>query len=128
MLLFAVTASIPAQEEEGAAVPEPYRNEEFAPWLHDIRRAEVLFIGSFPITMFFSNLGFQLTRYFRNDRNREYAPSIFGGLQRVPFEEEEKKRILLTAISLSGALTVADFIIDIVLDKKSRIKDSNETP
>lgn len=45
-----VLAPVSAAENNGGEPYEPYRQDEFAPWMQDVRRGETLFFGSLPIS------------------------------------------------------------------------------
>jgi len=115
-LAFLFVFSLPAQE----TTPEPYEEKEFPAWMWNLRRGEIICIGSFPFTMFFTNIGFQIVRYFQSDLESEFVPVPFGGVGTVSLEEGDKKRILITAVSLSAAIAVSDFIIGKILDRDER--------
>ncbi len=69
---------------------EPYRQDEFPQWSHDLRRGEIIFLGSLPITYGVSTLAFRL----------------------VLADGGENQRIrLVTALSLSLGIAAADFIL-----------------
>ncbi|MBN1686162.1 MAG: hypothetical protein JW852_05880 [Spirochaetales bacterium] len=104
------TAASKNEQEEGGTGYEPYSEEEFPAWLHDLRRAEVVLIGSFPITMLFTSLGYQGIRAIINAATGVQttgAPGIGG----ADFTPEERKGILITGTLLSVAVAVADYLI-----------------
>lgn len=101
-------------------VPEEYGEDEFHPILRDIRRAEVILIGSFPFTVLFSSLGFELYDYASSGFDSASAP--FSGAEGVRSGDETKK-ILLTALCISAAITITDFIIGKVKAKKANEKN-----
>ena len=92
------------QDEE--PTPEPYDPDEFSPWLRDLRRAEIIAVGSFPITFVFANLGYGLIRYAVNGGNPEYAPV---GSNRVPLSRSESLGVLAAAAALSVSVAVIDY-------------------
>jgi len=115
-----------AADDTESQEPEPYSDEEFPPWLRKIRRGEVILIGSIPITMLVSNLSVQLYWYAAKDFEEAYSPSIFGGNSQSAYTDDEKKMILrntfITAISLSAAIALSDFIIGEILEKRDEGK------
>lgn len=72
------------------AAYEPYRQEEFPRWAHNLRRGEIIFVGSLPITYGVSTLAYSLVL------------SDGGDNQRIR---------LVTALSLSLGIAAADFIL-----------------
>lgn len=69
------TSFLPAQElpPQDPLMPEEYDPEEFPLWAHDLRRYEVVAIGSYPITFFATSLIYDFSIYAANDFNREYS-------------------------------------------------------
>ena len=80
-----------------SGTPVPYNKDEFPGWLRDIRRAEVITIGAFPITLLFSSLGYQLYR------------SITGVT--VPITQQEQIGVLLGGVGLAATVALLDFIL-----------------
>ena len=119
VLLFlpiAATASYGQAEQSPGTSPQPspkpYEEKEFPQWLKDLRRAEVVMVGSFPFTIFLAIEIFDFYRLATHDFDMQYyAPWPLKGPDQLPFEEEEKINILITAVSLSICLAIADYII-----------------
>lgn len=115
---------VPLLAEDGKTfTPEPYKDEEFAPWLHDLRRAEILLIGSVPLTLFFSNLTYGLIRYGQNGFQEDYAPSLFGNQNPEPMTQEEKIGVIVAAVSVSAAIALTDFIIGKIVKSKENAEE-----
>jgi hypothetical protein len=102
-----------ATPEKKPAVPEPeplpYSSEEFAPWLRDLRRGEIIAIGAFPIIYVFTQLGYNLYRFGVHGWDAEYAP--VGNPNRAPYSENETIGVLLGAASASILLATVDYLI-----------------
>ena len=79
-------------EEEYA----PYTVEEFSPALHQLRRGEVLFFGSLPITYLYSNLGYMAYT--------QMSGTILDG-------DDKNFALLYSSISLSFAVVVVDAVL-----------------
>jgi hypothetical protein len=109
--------------EEPSYTPAPYEKEEFPEWMHVVRRAEIVLIGSIPITLFFSKMGYQLVRYGINDFNPDYLPELFGNHNPIPLTEKEKRGILISTIIASGVVALTDFILGEV-EKAREERDS----
>ena len=91
--------------------PEPYEEDEFPQWLKDLRRAEIIFFGSIPFSIFLSIEGYQFYRYFSHDMNSDYAPWPFQSSEAPAYTYEEQLIIIGTALIISGIIALADFII-----------------
>ncbi len=97
----------PKQENQ----PEEYRPEEFPQFLHDLRRGEIIMVGSFPFSLFFTLEVYDMYRYFANDRRSEYAPWPFRQPGATPYTVQENLGVLGAAIGVSLLVAVADYII-----------------
>ena len=96
----------------------PYSPEEFPQWLHQLRRAEIVLVGSFPITMLFTTLSYEGFRLVRS----LFAQSNVVGTMAIEFGNftaNEKTGLLLGGVVLSVAVSVVDLILDRT-DSKSR--------
>ncbi|RKX76185.1 MAG: hypothetical protein DRP87_12610 [Spirochaetes bacterium] len=111
--------------EEKPPTPEPYTKEEFPQWLHDLRRAEIILVGSFPITLFFTSVGYDIFRYVSREVEETPVPGMFGTLRLIPLTKEEKIGILITAVSISACITIADLIINKIIKKKEQKDERN---
>ncbi len=113
VFLFYSGKNIAADEEDNTSsdTPVPYEREEFPEWAHDLRRAEIIFIGSFPITFLFSSLGYDVIRFAANGFSREYAPALLNNPTTVPLSSGERLGVVLTSLGISAVIALVDFII-----------------
>jgi hypothetical protein len=96
------------------AEPEEYQDEEFSPFLRNLRRAEIIMLGSFPITLFLSMEVFDIYRYIDHIGDPEqyrYQPWPFRSPYPVPYGKYETLGIFVSAISASLLIALADYII-----------------
>ncbi|MCK4541795.1 MAG: hypothetical protein KAU17_06125 [Spirochaetales bacterium] len=94
--------------ESEPSEPVPYEKEEFPPWLRDLRRGEVIFFGSYPITLFVSSLAYDGFRLIQNSlilKEENYS------LMTDPLTVDEKKYILLSAAGVSLVIALIDFLL-----------------
>ena len=96
----------------GESLPdyEPYNDEEFPKWVLDIRRGEVIFFGTIPITFFASSLSYDLFRYAFNNFDSNLVPALFGNTTPPVLNNDEKLQIIMVSVSLSAFLAVLDGI------------------
>lgn len=93
-------------------IPSEYEEDEFPVWLQDLRRAEIIAVGSFPFTFFLSQLSYGIYRFACHDFTSDYSPVFFMGSGSAnPFTNEEKTTIILISLGLSAAMALTDFII-----------------
>jgi hypothetical protein len=118
-LLLAAAAAFPQEKSQPGKTPEEYEKEEFSPFLKALRRGEIILFGSFPITLFLTFEVYDLGRFFANDRRMEYAPWPVRPPNAEPYTTEETIGVLVTAVSLSLALAVADYLIGRIVAKRA---------
>jgi hypothetical protein len=119
-LLLACVAFPPGALCEETHVPAPYKDEEFPAWLRDLRRAEVILVGSFPFTLFFTFEAYDTYRYVANGSNPSFAPWPFRPGSAQVYTLEEKMGVAATAVMLSLAVAAADYIIGRIHERAAR--------
>lgn len=100
----------------GAAEPtvtiEPYTKDEFPGWLQDLRRAEIVSLGSLPFVTLGVTLGYSLYRYFSHDMNPDYFPNPFAkSSSAARLTTDEQLGILFTSLGVAAAVGITDFTI-----------------
>lgn len=99
---------------------EPYTKDEFPDWARDLRRAEIVSLGSLPFTSLSVTLSYSIYRYIDSGFNKDYFPNpLAKSSEAANLTVDEQKRILNVSICLSLAVGIADFIV-------SAVKHSNE--
>lgn len=108
LLLFsAFCAGLGAQDR----TPQPYSPDEFQAWMKKAFRAEAVFVGSFPFTLFLTLETYDSLRYISNGFGPSYAPWPFGSGTAVTYSSEETLWIVLSAVSLSMVISGIDYLI-----------------
>lgn len=79
--------------------------------MKDLWRAEVILVGSFPITLFLTLESYDLYRYFGSNFNPGYAPWPFNTGSALNLSAQEQTWIIVTSVSLSLTVAVVDFMI-----------------
>jgi len=119
LFLFGSIFLLPAQQlpPSDPLMPEDYDPEEFPLWTHDLRRYEVIAIGSYPITFFASSLIYDFSIYAANDFNPAYSM----GSQR---DGNDIGIIVGSAVCVSLVIATVDLIINISKrNKAEKAKD-----
>jgi hypothetical protein len=91
--------------------PEEYREDEFSPLLMDLRRGEIIMLGSMPLSIFLAIETYEIYRYTQHYPDRDYAPWPFRRHGGVDFSSEESIGIFISALGFSFLIAAADFII-----------------
>lgn len=129
LLVCAIAAPVYAQSDgsERTVVEdaEPYTPDEFAPWLLDLRRAEIVAIGSVPFTMLASQLLYSIGRYAyfsisAGQSRTEYLPALFAPQGAIPLTAEDNRNIILGAVGLSLLVALGDYLLGLGPDEQSQ--------
>ena len=92
-------------------MPEEYDPDEFPLWAHDLRRYEVVAVGTYPITFFATSLIYDFSMYAASDFNPVYSM----GSQR---DGRDIAIIVGTAACVSLIIATVDLIINV--NKRNR--------
>ncbi len=109
-LLFMLGGVARTPAQESAPVPEPYDPEEFSTSLRDLRRAEIVALGSYPFTLLFTVVVYDYARWAGLGFDTEQAP-FRRGLDEDPFDDDEKVAIALAAAGVAVGIAVADYLL-----------------
>ncbi len=105
-------------------IPEEYDKSEFPQGLRDLRRAEIILVGSYPFSLLFTKIGMDVYDYASNGFDSKYAPSLFGGSSNIDRTSSDPEKVLLTALCVSAGVVLIDFIIGKV--KKGKSQSANK--
>lgn len=109
-LLLAVSSSLAAQESA------PYDPAEFPNWALELRRAEIIAVGAFPVVAILTNVAYQLGRFAywsvqQGAPAAEYAPALFSAGGSVPYTQRERRGLLIANVSLSAVVATIDWYL-----------------
>ena len=111
-LSFSVFAEQPGENpytDDADHEPEPYTEKEFADWLKALRRAEIIAIGSLPLTFAFSFIIYDVARFIYHGFNRDYLP--IASPNPVPYTQGENIGVMIAAGTGSIIFAVIDGLI-----------------
>lgn len=109
---FLSAQALPPQEP---LMPEEYDPEEFPLWAYDLRRYEVIAIGSYPITFFATSLIYDFSIYAAND----FSPQYSMGSQRSSSD-------IGIIIGSAAAVSLVIATIDLIVNTSKRKKQESE--
>ena len=122
-LLFVPPPPLYAQQAEVEDTePQEYGEEEFSPFLRDLRRAEIVMLGSFATLEVFDLYRYLATIEIVDGQvfaDASYTPWPFRPPDAAPYEPQQIAGILVTALSASLLIAVADYIIGREKEKRS---------
>lgn len=107
VLISLLSSSFPVFSE----TPEPYQKDEFPGILHDIRRAEIITLGSMPFITFSATLGYSFGKYASHNFDSSYFVNPFSSTDENSFSTDEQIGILLTSLGISAGIGLTDFIV-----------------
>ena len=99
---------------------EPYREDEFPDWLLDVRRAEIVTLGSLPFTTLATTLVYSFYRYADNGFNKDYFPNP---LAKSSASANLSKNEQIGIISVSACLSLAAGLTDYLISAINRSKN-----
>jgi hypothetical protein len=117
-LVLVMGASVAAEAQDHT--PQPYSPDEFQSWMRDSYRAEAIFVGSFPFTLFATLEAYDTVRYVSNGFNPSYAPWPLGSGTAVSYSAEETLWLAVSAVSLSMVISGVDYLIGRINERSSR--------
>lgn len=97
-------------------VAKPYGADEFPEWAEDLRRFDVITIGSWPLSFLFSSIAYDVGRWAHlsstePERASQYAPLLFSPPNKPANTIEETQTIIYISIGLSLGIGITDYII-----------------
>lgn len=123
-------ASMPLAAAEPTVTIEPYTKDEFPGWLQDLRRAEIVSLGSLPFVTLGVTLGYSLYRYFSHGMDSNYFPNPFAkSSSAASLTTDEQLGILFTSLGVAAVVGVTDFTISSIQRhqrKKVEIQQNSE--
>ncbi len=107
------TVSVDDSNNNYTPNPQPYNSDELPTWTKDLRRAEIVTLGSIPFTVLISTMGYGVVQYASSGFSSDNIPNPFS----PSLSSNEQVTVMITAASLSLAVGIGDFIISMVKRK-----------
>lgn len=125
VLISLLSSSFPVFSE----TPEPYQKDEFPGILHDIRRAEIITLGSMPFITFSATLGYSFGKYASHNFDSSYFVNPFSSTEENSFSTDEQIGILLTSLGISAGIGLTDFIVHTIKrnNRQRKLKKQKNT-
>ncbi len=111
----------PVFAQDNSHTPKPYEKDELPQSIKDIRRFEIITLGSLPFVTLDTSLAYSTVRYAKNDFDPAYKPDIFS---KTNYTQDEQLGIILTSVGISVGIGITDLVIQIIKrsSKKKREK------
>lgn len=114
LLAFLFNTCTPLFAEEDTT-PKKYDEKEFPQGLKDLRRFEIVTLGSLPFVTLDTTLAYSTIRYAQHNFDSAYQPDIFT---KSNFTQDEQKQIIATSICISIGIGLTDYIVQQVKRRK----------
>lgn len=118
----------PGMEASPGALPGAFVPEDRSPFLTGLRRFEIVAFGSFPIMLFYANLGFDIARYARSGYDPFYAPWPLKNEYSYKPSTREILASIGTAALLSVGVGTLDAIIRASRDRRAGARARVDSP
>lgn len=123
--LFFTAYNVFGQSNKTDTTPEPYREEEFPQGLKDLRRFEIITLGSMPFITLDSAIVYNGYKYASGKADK------FNPLATADYSQKEMERIIITSLCISAGIGITDYVINLIKrtrkNKKQRLENSNIT-
>ena len=125
ILISLLNSSFPVFSETA----EPYEKDEFPGILHDIRRAEIITLGSMPFITFSATLGYSFGKYASHNFDSSYFVNPFSSTDENSFSTDEQIGIHLNSLGISAGIGLTDFIVHAVKrsNRQRKLKKQKNT-
>ena len=108
---FLLCSVSPLFSEETNTTPKKYEDKEFPQGLKDLRRFEIVTLGSVPFVTLDTTLAYSTIRYAQHNFDSAYQPDIFS---KSNFTQDEQKQIIATSICISLGIGLTDYIFQLI--------------
>lgn len=104
---------------------EAKEKEEIPQVMQDIRRFEIITLGSLPFVLLDANLVYSGIKYVQND----FAPQFKPSFNQSNLTKKEQENILLTSLGICVGVGLTDLIVNIVKrNKEKKRQELRNTP
>lgn len=112
--------NLPLFCDSSSTTAKPYNSEEFPQGLKDLRRFEIITLGSMPFVMLDVNLVYSGIRV-ANGTSSSYNP-----FNTSSYTEDEQIKLILTSLGISTCIGLTDFVVQKI--KQSFANKKSKTP
>ncbi|MCR4742061.1 MAG: hypothetical protein K5866_04215 [Treponema sp.] len=118
LLISLFSLNLFADDSSTSTSPKAYDDDEFPQALLDLRRFEIITLGSMPFVMLDTTLAYSAYKYASGQS------SSFNFLSSSEYDNDETKKIILTSLGISASIGLTDFIVRII--KRSKAKKASK--
>ncbi len=96
---------------------EPYTKDEIPTWAKDLRRTEIVTLGSLPFVTIGVTLGYSFYRVFSNGMDFGYFINPLSSSASSSLTEDEQKGLILSSLAVSALIGLTDLTINLIQRK-----------
>ena len=104
---------------------EPYDTKAVPQWLKDVRRGEIITLGSWPFTTLLVSISYSFGMFAAHNWDSSYFRNPFSS-SGEGYSYDEIKGVLLTSAAISVGIGVTDLIVNIVKREKAKKRRNAE--
>lgn len=104
---------------------EPYDQKSMPQWVKDMRRGEIITLGSWPFTTLMVSFTYSMAMFASHNWNGAYFRNPFTS-SGEGYSLDEIKGIVITSAAISVGIGVTDLIVNIVKREKAKKKRNAE--
>ena len=108
LLISIFSQNLFADTSSTSTTPKAYDDDEFPQALLDLRRFEIITLGSMPFVMLDTTLAYSAYKYASG------KSTSFNFLNSSSYDKDETKKIILTSLGISASIGLTDFIVRLV--------------
>lgn len=119
LLISLFSQNLFADSSSTSTTPKAYDDDEFPQALLDLRRFEIITLGSMPFVMLDTTLAYSAYKYASG------KSTSFNFLNSSSYDKDETKKIILTSLGISASIGLTDFIVRLVKRSKANKASRN---
>ncbi len=117
ILAFSYTTGILCAAEPTVTI-EPYTKDEFPVWAKDLRRTEIVTLGSLPFVTLGVTMGYSFYRYFSHGMDTAYFPNPMAkSSSAANLNTDEQIGIIATSAAISLLIGLTDLTVQLIRRK-----------
>lgn len=117
ILIFSLLINVISPIFAEDTTPLPYDENAMPQTLKDLRRFEIITLGSLPFVTLDAGIVYSGIRWANNGFDANYSPNPFGISN---YSTEEQMGILLTSVGISVGIALTDYIINLIKRSKKK--------
>ena len=114
ILIFSLFLNISIPAFAADTTPKPYDSNELPQTMKDIRRFEIITLGSMPFITLDSAIVYNGYK-FATGKTEKFNP-----LATADYSQKEMERIIITSLCISAGIGITDYVINLI--KRQKIK------